>query len=171
VTYDTLLALTRYNAWANRMVLEAASALSADEFTRPSSPSHGSVQSLLVHMLECEALFLALSRQEAFDGLPPLCDIASIGRYWDGLGQRMREYAAGLDADAMGRVLEVEIAGSSFRLPVWQLLSQAIVHSVHHRGELSIVLTGLGHPLPTMDILLHFIEQSGQVWPADHPRR
>ena len=170
MTHDTLLSLTRYNAWANRMVLEAASALSEDELTGPSSPSHGSVQTLLLHMLECEAFFLALCRQEAFDGLPPLRDIAGIRRHWDGLGQRVRGFVAGLDDDGMARVLEVEIAGSAFRLPVWQLLAQAIVHSVHHRGELSIVLTGLGHPLPTMDILLHFIEQSGQVWPVNHPR-
>lgn len=37
--------------------------------------------------------------------------------------------------------------------------------SFHHRGELSVVCTGLGYPLPTMDIILHFINQSGQSSP------
>jgi uncharacterized damage-inducible protein DinB len=39
------------------------------------------------------------------------------------------------------------------------------MHSTHHRGELSIVLTELGYPLPTLDIIVHFAEQSGQAWP------
>ncbi|UCC76110.1 MAG: hypothetical protein JSW37_11425, partial [Anaerolineales bacterium] len=41
----------------------------------------------------------------------------------------------------------------------------AVIHSVHHRGELSVVCTGLGYPLSTMDIILHFINQSGQSSP------
>lgn len=170
MTHDTLVALARYNAWANRMVLDAASALDEDELTRISSPSHGSVHSLVLHMLECEAFFLSLCRQEPFSGLPALRGVDDIRRHWDALAQRMHDFAAGLDADAMGRVLEVQIEGSIFRLPVWQLLSQAIIHSVHHRGELSIVVTGQGRPLPTLDILLHFIEQSGQVRPVNHPQ-
>jgi uncharacterized damage-inducible protein DinB len=45
------------------------------------------------------------------------------------------------------------------------LMLQSLIHSVHHRGELSIVMTGLGHPLPTLDIILHFARESGQPWP------
>jgi uncharacterized damage-inducible protein DinB len=45
------------------------------------------------------------------------------------------------------------------------LLAQAFVHSTHHRGELSIVLSHLGHPLPTLDIIIPFVTWSGQKWP------
>jgi uncharacterized damage-inducible protein DinB len=57
------------------------------------------------------------------------------------------------------------MGGQTLRLPVWQLLIQGFLSSTHHRGELSIVLTQLGHPLPTLDIIIHFVEQSGQTWP------
>ena len=46
------------------------------------------------------------------------------------------------------------------------LLALYIYNSIHRRGELSIVLSGLGHPLPTLDIILHFFAQSGQEWPG-----
>jgi uncharacterized damage-inducible protein DinB len=51
-------------------------------------------------------------------------------------------------------------------LPLWLLLMQAFVHSTLHRGELSIVLSNFGHPLPTLDIIIPFIEWNGQIWPT-----
>ena len=38
-------------------------------------------------------------------------------------------------------------------------------HATQHRAELGIVLGQMGHPLPTMDIIVHFMHQSGQPWP------
>ncbi len=69
-----------------------------------------------------------------------------------------------MDAD-LDRQVQVTLRGRPFQFPMWQLLSQAFVHSTHHRGELSIVLTELGHPLPTLDIIVHFAKESGQAWP------
>ena len=52
----------------------------------------------------------------------------------------------------------------SFNFPVWQIVLQVYNHSMIHRGELSILLTELGHPLPNMDILIQFGEQTGQYF-------
>ena len=164
MTPDTLGALAKYNAWANRIALEVAGKLSEQELKAQSSPSHSSVCRLLLHMLECETLFLSLCRGTQFVGLPTLPTITDLQEQWDRLGHEMCGFIAALTPEELGRVLQVEIGGSQYRLPVWQLLSQAIIHSTHHRGELSIVLTGLGRQLPNLDILLHFIEQGGQVW-------
>jgi len=49
-------------------------------------------------------------------------------------------------------------------LPRWQMLAQSLLQSIHHRGELSIVMTQLGYPLPTLDPIIQFIKESGQVW-------
>jgi len=164
MTPDTLGALAKYNAWANRTVLTVAATLSQEELAAQSSPSHSSVSQLLLHMLECETFFLSLCRGTPFVRLPALPTMADIRAHWDGLSRELCDFVASLTPDGLGRVLQVEIAGSQYQLPIWQLLSQAIVHSTHHRGELSIVLTALGRPLPNLDILLHFIEQSGQAW-------
>ncbi|MFN8455860.1 MAG: hypothetical protein U0401_14540 [Anaerolineae bacterium] len=40
-----------------------------------------------------------------------------------------------------------------------------MLHSAQHRGELSILLSELGHPLLIDDIIVRFTEESGQSWP------
>jgi len=61
-------------------------------------------------------------------------------------------------------VVDIQIKQKPFRLARWQMLTQSLIHSVHHHGELSIVMTGLGYPLPTLDPILKYIRDSGQVW-------
>ncbi|MBI3173563.1 MAG: DinB family protein [Chloroflexi bacterium] len=164
---DGLLALYAYNAYANRLVLDTAEKLTADEFTRKSSPSHDSVRGILAHMLECEAYFLSLCQ-----GLPILVEEAglpnlpSIRRTWDELEQQQVDFLRALSDANLTRPVQMQIRGRQLVFPIWQMLTQAMIHSTHHRGELSIVLTELGYPLPTLDIIGHFIQQSGQEWPA-----
>lgn len=163
---DGLLTLYSYNIYANRLVLDTVERLTEEELTRQCSPSHGSVHRLLGHMLGCESFFLSQCQGEpdAFDytALPTL---AHLRDFWRKLEQQQLEFIRSLTHAKLARQMMVELRGQSLIFPVWQLLLQALVHSVHHRGELSIVLTDLGYPLPTLDILLYFIQQSGQGWP------
>ncbi len=164
---DGLLALYTYNAYANKLVLDTTEKLTSDEFTRKSSPSHDSARGILTHMLECEAYFLSLCQ-----GLPAtveeadLHDLNGIRRTWDELEQQQVNFLRMLPDADLTRPAQMQIRGRQLVLPIWQMLTQAVVHSIHHRGELSIVLTELGYPLPTLDIIGHFIQQSGQEWPA-----
>ncbi len=161
-----LLALYTYDQRAVTMVLDVAEQLTEEEFNREISPSHGTVQRLLVHSMATEADFLA-----ACQGHPMQFDVTSfqkreeIRAYWDGLEQRLHSYIQDASEEELQRELNITIRSETLRLMVWQLLLQAFLHAVHHRGELSILLTQLGHPLPTLDIILHFVEQSGQSWP------
>lgn len=164
---EGLLALYSYNAYANSLVLDTAEKLTADEFIRKSSPSHDSVRGILAHMLECEAYFLSLCQ-----GLPAtveevgLPDLRSIRETWSQIEQQQVEFIRALPEADLNCPVQMQIRGQQLVFPVWQMLTQAMVHSTHHRGELSIVMTELGYPLPTLDIIGHFIQQSGQSWPA-----
>ncbi|MBN1286346.1 MAG: DinB family protein [Anaerolineae bacterium] len=165
-----LLALYTYNAYANKLVLDTAAQLTADELVGESSPSHGSVHRLLVHMLACEAYFLTCCQGRLLPFDPgQISTLDDIRRHWQALEQEQQSFIASLGADDLARMVHVDFGGGrpTLDLPAWQLLMQAFLHSTHHRGELSIVLTGLGYPLPTLDIILHFIEQSGQEWPVE----
>jgi len=164
---DGLFALHDYNLYANRLMLDVAAQLSEDELVRESNPSHGSVRALLHHMVACEAFFLASCRGNTdlkfnTSELPGLDDIR---RYWDELGHEQRDYISSLDENDLARGVSLSLRDRPYHLPIWQLLIQAFVHSTHHRGELSIVLTELGYPLPTLDIIQYFFQQSGQQWP------
>jgi uncharacterized damage-inducible protein DinB len=165
---DGLLALYIYNTYANDLVLEAALPLTEDELTCQSSPSHSSVRALLIHMLECEAFFLSCCQGEplAEHDRAKLSSVADIRCRWNSLAQEQREFITALGENDLAQEIPLPFGRGQSHLPLWQLLVQALVHSIHHRGELSIVLSGLGHPLPTLDIILHFFAQSGQEWPG-----
>jgi uncharacterized damage-inducible protein DinB len=161
---DGLLALYTYNAYANHLVLDGMAQLSEDEFARESSPSHGSIRGLLLHVLECEAWFLALCQERQIKdfNLPTLADIC---RYWSDLEREQQTFIATLSESDLAHELTIQLRDRPFHFPLWQLLVQAFVHSTHHRAELGILLGEIGHPLPTLDIIIHFAKQSGQPWP------
>lgn len=165
---EGLLALYAYNAHANKLVLDTAEKLTVEQFTQKSSPSHDSVRGILSHMLECEAFFLSKCR-----GRDSALEAGDVSRLedmktaWNMLEREQVAFIQSLSGAELAHILQLQIRGQQLAFPVWELMTQAMIHSVHHRGELSIVMTGLGYPLPTLDILLHFIKQSGQHWPFE----
>jgi len=161
---DGLLALYTYNTYANHLMLDGVAQLSEDEFTRESGPSHGSICGLLLHVLECEAWFLAICQGRTLEE-PDLRTLADIRRNWSNLEREQQTFIASLTEGDLARDLAVELGSHPYHFPMWQLLVQAFVHSTHHRGELAILLGQMGHPLPTLDIIIHFAKESGQEWP------
>lgn len=163
---SALLVLHRYNDYANRLVLQAAALLNQEDLTRQCSPSHGSVMGLLQHILGTEVYFLLECR-----GLPPAPDtdeISSLNQlikiYSLVSGQR-EEYLQNATEEELRERISVKIGSGMVELPRWQYLAQSLLASIHHRGELSIVMTGLGQPLPTLDPIIQFVQESGQMWP------
>ena len=55
---EEMVALYDYNAWADRRVLEAASALSKEEFLKPMGSSFSSIRDTLGHIFGVEWLGL-----------------------------------------------------------------------------------------------------------------
>jgi uncharacterized damage-inducible protein DinB len=165
---SALLVLHSYNSYANSLVLKTALTLDEAAFTGQSSPSHGSVQHLLMHMLAVESSFLAKCRGEAPHGKVFETEVMTLSEIADGFAGVADTRDAYLDAvskDELAEVIPIQIGGKPLRLARWQLLAQSLLSSAHHRGELSIVMTALGAPLPTLDPILQFVSKSGQEWP------
>jgi uncharacterized damage-inducible protein DinB len=164
---NMLSALYAYNSYANQLVLTAAAQLTHEEFTQQSSPSRESVKVLLRHVLATETFFLESCQERTLlPELNQLLTLADLQSYQQQLAQEQSAFVQTLaDAD-LRREIDFQIDSQPLHLPLWQLLMQAFVHSTHHRGELSIVLSQLGHPLPTLDIIIPFVEWSGQKWPG-----
>ncbi len=158
---DGLLTLAKYHAYANALVLDVMEPLSDKELDE-SSPSRGSARGLLRHVLGSDVFFLALCQGRTVDDLPYLPTVADMRRYWREIDTEMQTFIAGLTEADLARAIALpfQIKGKSVRLPIWQLFTQAFTHATHHRGELSIVLSGLGHPLPTLDPIVLFAEES-----------
>ena len=163
----SLYTLHTYNVYANDLLLETAAKMTAEELTRPSSPSHGSVLNLLQHMFGCEYYFtMECMNVEPEPAQSAHCagSLASLCECFALLNATRENYLAKVNDFELEEEITVNLGRGDFTLPRWQFMAQSLLHSVHHRGELSIVMTELGYPLPTLDPILMYIRDSGQVW-------
>jgi uncharacterized damage-inducible protein DinB len=167
INRSALLVIHHYNRYANQLVLDTAAKMEEEAFTAQSSPSHGSVQELLTHMLSVEFFFLARSEGKPINpkAIPDKAlSLSEITTTFAQISDEREKYLNWVTDEKLEEVIEIPIGGKAFKLPRWQLLAQSLFSSVHHRGELSIVMTGLGFPLPTLDPIIQFVNESGQEW-------
>jgi uncharacterized damage-inducible protein DinB len=162
-----LYALHTYNVYANDLVLETAAKISAEELTREVSPSHGSVLKLLAHIFECEYYFTLECMNTTPDQAQAdrcAASLESLRECFALLNATRENYLVEVNEYELEEEIAVDLGRGEVTLPRWQFMAQSLLHSGHHRGELSIVMTGLGHPLPTLDPILMYIRDSGQVF-------
>lgn len=162
-----LLDLVRASDAANEILLHTLEEANERRIIPAISPSHGSIPGLLHHMLAVEAFFLntAQGRASEFSKVETQ-DLHELKNRWKRLSQRRFEYLSGISTSILQEEIPVDLGRGQIVLPRYQLIIQSVTHSIHHRGELSILLSNLGHPLPTMDSILYFVEVSGQTWPS-----
>ncbi|MBA4374902.1 MAG: hypothetical protein C0401_01850 [Anaerolinea sp.] len=167
---SALLVLHHYNNHANALLLKTAADLDITAFSSPSSPSHGSVQGELTHMVMVEFFFLARAEGKPVnpkDTPDEALTLEEIKLTFAQIADDRKRYLDWVTEEKLAEEITLPIRGKSFMLARWQCLAQALLHSAHHRGELSIVMTVLGHPLPTLDAIIQFVKESGQEWPWD----
>ena len=161
-----LIALYDYNDYANSLLLDTAAQVSEADLHRKTSPSNDSVFHLLFHTLAVEHYFLSHCQNRPNRLTPDqFTSVSDLRSSWLQLETERKSYLSSVDDEALTQIIEVNFGEHQFQFTKWQVLTQALMHSTHHRGELSVVLTELGHPLPTLDIIVHFAKTSGQHWP------
>jgi uncharacterized damage-inducible protein DinB len=164
---SALCSLHHYNVYANDLLLETAAKMTEAELTKKSSPSHDSVIGLLLHMLSVEEYFLTQCTGRPIPGsqdAPTHIGINELKALYASVAHEREHYLVEVTEDSLLEVIAVPIGSNKFNLPCWQLLAQSMLQSVHHRGELSIVMTELGYPLPTLDPILQYVSESGESW-------
>ncbi len=154
---------------SNDDVLNIVAQLPADYLTRPLSPSHETIGKLLVHMLGGEVYYLAQCQGREIDmtwyDSGEQHPVEAIRQRWEQNNRETRAFLAAQTDASIAREVIIAFGEFSFCLPLWQWLVTTWTHCIHHRGELSVLLTQLGHPLPDSDLMVHFIKASGQSWP------
>lgn len=161
---EILKALARYNTYANQLVFDVVAKLSFDQFTFESSRSHSNVQRMLNHMRATEYGFLAQCRGTIADR-QNFSTFPEIRAAFTQSDRAFEEYVQSLTGAELQREVNLHLGELRLCLPVWKTLLQVLMHANHHRGELSILLTDLSYPLPTLDIIVQFSEEMGQPWP------
>jgi uncharacterized damage-inducible protein DinB len=165
---DLMQALAKYNNQANRVLLDVVSKLSAEEFSNTPSPSRESAQNLLLHLIVVEAAYYARCRGTEFNfdrnAFTTFRDAKQLASETASDLQSLMDSLTEKDFD---REVTASFGDESLHLPMWQMLLHTFMHSARHRGELSILLSQLGHPLPIPDLIVQFVDESGQTWPFE----
>jgi uncharacterized damage-inducible protein DinB len=154
--------LYEYNAWADRRVLEAAGALSPDQFAKPLSSSFPSIQDTLVHVHSAEWVWL-----ERFQGRSPsafpdpkeFTDYAVLKTRWTALEPALLNFVRGLSQQDLDRELEYKtFKFGTYRNPLWQSMLHVVNHGSYHRGQVTTMLRQLGAQ-PVATDLMHFYRE------------
>lgn len=165
---DLLVALARYNNDTNRILLNTVSPLSAEQFSNTPSPSRESVKLLLLHLIVVEAAYYARCHGHTFKFDPnAFPTFREVQEFADKTANDLQSLMDTLGEADFDREVTSSFGDQSLHLPMWQMLLHTFMHSARHRGELSIILSQLGHPLPIPDLIVQFVDQSGQTWPFE----
>ena len=104
------------------------------------------------HIVGAEHRFMEAVINGAFDfsntGRPPeLANSAEIARWYGDQFQRDSGGVAALPAEALLKIVDFR---GIFQLPAVTYLQTAMIHSIHHRGQLSMYLRPMGAKVPAI---------------------
>jgi uncharacterized damage-inducible protein DinB len=165
------LELIRFTAafqdWANERILRAAVATGPEAAAAriPGSYGDGSLHALLAHVVASERHWLRrwLGDAEAkLDGPATWPTLEAVREAWEaGRAERARFFAeldeARLRSTVRYRRNQPPVPDAR---PLWQLILHAFNHSTHHRAEAAAILTTIGRPPESVD-LIDYIRRDG----------
>jgi uncharacterized damage-inducible protein DinB len=171
MTKDDIQLLFEYDRWANYRVLQAASTLSPEQFTRDLGGSFRSVRDTLVHIIAGEWGWLtywkSTSHSSAFltdlwdrvdtlfrpDAFP---DVTAVRMKWVDVEKEQTEFVTSVTEEALGSSFPVRTT----QLSLARLMQHLANHSTYHRGQVSLMMRQLhAEPAPT-DFALFLLEGS-----------
>ena len=165
MTPSDLETLYDYAYWANRQLFEVLRTLTPEEFTQSVAGSYGSIRNTLVHVMSAEWGWLDRCggpargpkfKPEEYPTAESLID------KWTILEAYMRAYLARMtDADVTREAHYANERGEPRAMPIGELLQHGAMHSVHHRGQVAMLLRMLGHAPGNWDIVLYHAERHG----------
>ena len=157
---DTLL---DYHYWARDRVLDAAQALSPEQFLRDLGSSFPSVRDTLVHTYGAEWVWHSRWRGTSPTALPGAAqfpDVASIRRNWSDLEVQVREFVVGLGDSGLTRSFQYKsLGGLAAQSLFWHMVQHIVNHASYHRGQVTTMLRQLGFPPAKATDLIQFYRE------------
>ena len=159
-----------YNQWANRRIYDAAAQLTEDEFERNVGAFFGSAMGTLNHLLVADRIWMKrfTNGGEAPKTLDAILhrDFQPLRKAREAEDLRIIAWIGGLTEKAMaGRFTYMTV--SDMRT-VSQRLAPALAHvfnhQTHHRGQAHAILTMLGKPSITLDLVYFQRTEEGRAF-------
>jgi uncharacterized damage-inducible protein DinB len=159
---DTLYA---YNRWATARTLQAAEAVTPEQFQKDLGNSFPSVRDTLAHIVNVEWLWLRRWQGESPTRVVPASDYPSVAKLREGFAgvdaDRQRFLAGIPDAQLAATFTWRDMQGVERRLPLIQTLQHVVNHGTYHRGQVTTMLRQLGATPVSTDLYRFYVEVQG----------
>jgi uncharacterized damage-inducible protein DinB len=159
---DEMRLLYEYNAWADHRSIDAAAALTDEQFTRPLGSSFASVRDTLTHIYGGEWIWLERFQGRPTTGLPEASQFATLSSLrarWMEQEVSLLKFVNRLTQEDLNRVLEYKTLNFGvYRNPLWQSMQHLVNHGTYHRGQVTTLLRQLGAQ-PIATDLMHFYHE------------
>lgn len=159
-----------YNRWANKRVYEAVGDLSEQEFNRDVGAFFGSMMGTLNHILVADRIWMKRFTGEG--DAPSKLDtilyaaLPALAMAREAEDQRICDWVESLDGEALvGRfsyMTATDMRTISQRLS--PALDHVFNHQTHHRGQAHMILTLLGRPSVTLDLVYFQRTEDGRAF-------
>lgn len=163
-TIADLRRLYEYHYWANEKLLGVVAQLTRDQFTQQVSGSYGSIRNALVHVMSAEWGWLDRCGGEARgpklnpDDYP---DASSVIERWKRVEGFLRSFLSQIGDADLARDVEFTLgAGDTHVVALGDLMHHAVIHAVHHRGQVALMLRELGYAPGNFDLVIYCFEPS-----------
>ncbi len=150
--------LYEYNRWANARLLDVASKLTPEQFSRDLQSSHRSVRDTLAHILAAEWIWL-----ERWKGVSPNAllipsdfpTVESLETRWAVVEGDYNEFIDGVTDGSFAKVIAyTNTRGEEWAYPLGLMLQHVMNHSSYHRGQVTTMLRQLGADVNPVDLLV-----------------
>ncbi len=162
--HDDLSSLFAYNRWANDRVVQAARALSPDQYVQEPVPGWTSVRATLVHVADATVIWsrrlrgepvAARATEEAYPTLDDAIQLLAHGQ--DAFEQLLPTFTA----ERLATVWSYHnFQDQEMSLPIWAVLRHVVNHATYHRGQVASKLKRLGVEPASTDFVVWAIEQT-----------
>ncbi len=154
---SSLRNLLAYTMWADRQFLEALAEVPAEDLTRDTGTSFGSILGTMAHILGAEQVWLARFVGAPLDRLPggeDWPDLPALAAGFTDLWPQLEVFLASLTEAQIGSTLAwVNYRGENHQAPFQQAVIHFANHSTYHRGQVASQMRQLGHRPPATDLV------------------
>jgi uncharacterized damage-inducible protein DinB len=159
MTIDDLRLHLAYNAWATRLLLEAASKLSPPELNRDFQTSDRSVLDTLVHVLAGDRIWCNRVRGVPYTSFtePEDRSIEALISRFGHVHQSWKTLLEEETSESIERLIAYhDLKGNPRETPLWQIVLHVVNHGSHHRGQVSGFLRAMGYTPPPLDLIYFY---------------
>lgn len=144
-----LLRSFQYDAWANRRTLSALRQVS------PEKLDDRSIQ-IMAHLLQAQNVWLKRMRREDLTGLAiwPDLTLDQCEPLLEENARGYQQFLATLSPDRLAEIIAYRTStGVDFRTAIIDILTQVLLHSSYHRGQLATAIARAGGTTPVTDFI------------------